>query len=57
MPPPIRSWLFDLALDLSRAYASDDAFLLALLATFGLFGILLSLRLGAGGSYTVRISP
>jgi hypothetical protein len=57
MPPQIRSWLFDLALDLSRAYASDDAFLLALLATLGLFGILLSLRLGAGGSYTVRISP
>ena len=57
MPPLIRSWLLDLALDLSRAYASDDAFLLALLAAVGLFGILLTFRLGAGGSYIIRISP
>ena len=49
MPPLIRSWLLDLALDLSRAFASDDAFLLALLAAVGLFGILLSFRSGAGG--------
>jgi hypothetical protein len=49
MPPLIRSWLLDLAFDLSRAFASNDAFLLALLAAVGLFGILLSFRSGAGG--------
>jgi hypothetical protein len=55
MPPLIRSWLFDRALDLSRAYASDDAFLLALLLVGGLFGVLLSFWSGAvGSSYAVR---
>jgi hypothetical protein len=56
MPPLIRSWLYGIALDLSRAYASDDAFRLAVLAAVGLFGILLSFRLGLGSSYAIRIS-
>ena len=55
MPPLIRSWLSDLTLDLSRVYASDGAFVLALLVAIGLLGILLSFSLGAAGnSYAIR---
>jgi hypothetical protein len=55
MPPLIRSRLWDIALDLGRVYASDDAFLLALLLVVGLSGVLLSFWSGAAStSYAIR---